>query len=83
MGIDGILYAGPIADFMAVAVSAVLLVKEVKSMRKLIREARGALADSSGIAQPADEAKLLWQYQPALHWHRRGFPTLKHIQARR
>ena len=39
MGIDGIMYAGPIADFMAAAVSAVLLVKEVKAMKKLSREA--------------------------------------------
>ena len=36
------MYAGPIADFMAAAVSAVLLIKEVKAMRKLIREAREA-----------------------------------------
>lgn len=42
MGIDGIMYAGPIADFMAAAVSAVLLVKEVKATKKLSREAREA-----------------------------------------
>ena len=42
MGIDGIMYAGPIEDFMAAAVSAVLLVKEVKAMRELIRDDREA-----------------------------------------
>ena len=39
MGIDGIMYAGPIADFMAALVSMVLLINEVKAMRKLSREA--------------------------------------------
>ena len=39
MGIDGIVYAGPFADFMAAAVSAVLTINEVKAMRKLNHEA--------------------------------------------
>ena len=39
MGIDGIVYAGPFADFMAAAVSAVLIINEVKAMRKLNHEA--------------------------------------------
>lgn len=33
-GIDGIMYAGPIADFMAASISGVLLVKEVKLMNQ-------------------------------------------------
>lgn len=35
MGIDGIMYAGPIADFMAAAAASFFLVKEVKTMGKL------------------------------------------------
>lgn len=34
LGIDGIMYAGPIADFMAASISGVLLVKEVKLMNE-------------------------------------------------
>uniref|UniRef100_UPI0040568A33 MATE family efflux transporter n=1 Tax=Agathobacter sp. TaxID=2021311 RepID=UPI0040568A33 len=35
-GIDGIMYAGPIADFMAASISGILLVKEIKSMNQNI-----------------------------------------------
>lgn len=35
LGIDGIMYAGPIADFMAAAISAVLLAKEMRTMGKV------------------------------------------------
>lgn len=38
MGMDGIIYAGPIADFVAAAISAVFLVIEIKSMGKIRRE---------------------------------------------
>lgn len=34
MGIDGIMYAGPVADFMAAAISAALLLLELKNMGK-------------------------------------------------
>ncbi|MDD2956943.1 MAG: MATE family efflux transporter [Lachnospiraceae bacterium] len=35
LGIDGILYAGPVADFMAFAVAAVMVKKEFKTMKNL------------------------------------------------
>lgn len=35
MGIDGIMYAGPIADFLAAVVSATMLIIEMKNMGKL------------------------------------------------
>lgn len=35
LGIDGIMYAGPIADFMAAAISALLLMRELKNMKVL------------------------------------------------
>ncbi len=38
MGIDGIMYAGPIADFMAAAVSALLLTREVRLMKSMDRD---------------------------------------------
>ncbi|MGN0735900.1 MAG: MATE family efflux transporter [Anaerovoracaceae bacterium] len=38
MGIDGIMYAGPIADFMAASVSALLLTREVRLMKSMDRE---------------------------------------------
>lgn len=34
LGIDGIMYAGPIADFMAAAVASVMLIKEFRIMEK-------------------------------------------------
>ena len=36
MGIDGIMYAGPVADFMAAVVSFILLTLEIKKINKLI-----------------------------------------------
>lgn len=36
LGIDGIMYAGPIADFMAASVAAVMLTKEMRSMGKSV-----------------------------------------------
>ena len=35
LGIDGIMYAGPIADFMAAAISALLLTREVRMMKSM------------------------------------------------
>jgi Na+-driven multidrug efflux pump len=35
MGIDGIVYAGPVADFLAAVISAIMLVSEFKKMGKL------------------------------------------------
>lgn len=35
IGIDGIMYAGPIADFLAAAISGVMLIKEIKIMGKI------------------------------------------------
>lgn len=35
MGIDGIMYAGPIADFMAAAISAFMLYKEIHSLAEI------------------------------------------------
>ncbi len=37
-GIDGIMYAGPIADLMAMLVSAVMLMMEVKKLNQAIKE---------------------------------------------
>lgn len=33
MGIDGIMYAGPIADFSAALVAALMLIREVRKMK--------------------------------------------------
>lgn len=38
LGIDGIMYAGPIADFMATAVAAFMLIREIKAMNRLIAQ---------------------------------------------
>ena len=35
IGIDGIMYAGPVADLLAAVISGVMLVKEVKTMGKI------------------------------------------------
>ena len=41
MGLDGILVAGPIADIMAAAVTAVLIAIEMKKLNRLIKETEG------------------------------------------
>lgn len=38
MGIDGILYAGPIADFLAIVVNVAMAVIELRSMRRLEKQ---------------------------------------------
>ena len=38
MGIDGILYAGPIADFLAIVVNVAMAVIELRSMRLLEKQ---------------------------------------------
>ena len=35
IGVDGIVYAGPVADLMAACVGAVLVIFEFKDMKKL------------------------------------------------
>ena len=37
-GIDGVMYAGPVADFAAAALAAVFIVREVREMMRLERE---------------------------------------------
>ena len=38
-GLDGVMYAGPVADFAAAALAAVFIVREVREMTRLEREA--------------------------------------------
>jgi Na+-driven multidrug efflux pump len=38
-GIDGVMYAGPVADFAAAALAAVFITREVRDMKRMEREA--------------------------------------------
>ena len=43
LGIDGIMYAGPIADFLAASISAVFLTRELRRMKDQNQELQEAV----------------------------------------